>query len=203
MTGVQTCALPIYPIEGKIKINVSPETASEFAVKIRVPHWATNQPVPGSLYRYSTPLTDTYTVSINKETMPIESEEGYITLNRQWKEGDEIELNFPMHVRQIEASNQVLNLASCTALEYGPFIYCAEEVDNPDCFTTLTLSAEDNYKIYDDTLRTTFVRLVEKEHNGEIYHFIPYYTWANRGVNKMKVWLPTINNSPSEHMALK
>ena len=128
-----------YPIEGKIKINVSPETASEFAVKIRVPHWATNQPVPGSLYRYSTPLTDTYTVSINKETMPIESEEGYITLNRQWKEGDEIELNFPMHVRQIEASNQVLNLASCTALEYGPFIYCAEEVDNPDYFTHLTL----------------------------------------------------------------
>ena len=42
-----------YPWDGNIRISVEPTQPQEFAVYIRIPGWAQNQPVPSDLYRYA------------------------------------------------------------------------------------------------------------------------------------------------------
>ena len=41
-----------YPWDGDIQIAVVPEQSAEFEIKLRIPGWARNQPMPGNLYRY-------------------------------------------------------------------------------------------------------------------------------------------------------
>ena len=78
------------------------------------------------------------------------------------------------------------------ALEYGPFVYCAEMIDNPVEFDSIQLSKHDFYKINRIPEMLGDVNLIEIDADGKNYTFIPYYTWANRGVDKMKVWFPQI-----------
>ena len=112
----------------------------------------------------------------------------YIEIERKWKKGDQIALDFPMQVRQVMADNKVENLQQHIALEYGPFVYCAEQVDNLSSFDSIKLSADDEYQV---DLQPDFlggIHQIQKKNANGVYTFIPYYAWANRGVNKMKVW---------------
>ncbi|MBM4027947.1 MAG: glycoside hydrolase family 127 protein, partial [Planctomycetes bacterium] len=41
-----------YPWQGDVKITVEPEKSGTFAVYVRIPGWARNEPVPSDLYRF-------------------------------------------------------------------------------------------------------------------------------------------------------
>ena len=41
-----------YPWQGHIEIRVEPAQSQEFTLRVRIPGWAMNQPVPGRLYYY-------------------------------------------------------------------------------------------------------------------------------------------------------
>ena len=41
-----------YPWDGAVKITVAPEPAGTFAINVRIPGWAREEPVPGDLYRF-------------------------------------------------------------------------------------------------------------------------------------------------------
>jgi hypothetical protein len=41
-----------YPWKGDVKITVEPEKSGTFAVHVRIPGWARNEPVPSDLYRF-------------------------------------------------------------------------------------------------------------------------------------------------------
>ena len=181
-----------YPMDGKVAIQVSPNKTEEFTMKIRVPGWINNEITPSALYQYANELPMNYTVAINGKAITPELNNGYIDITRRWKKDDKIELDFPMRVRQVVANEQVENLQNQMALEYGPFVYCAEMIDNPVEFDSIQLSKHDFYKINRIPEMLGDVNLIEIDADGKNYTFIPYYTWANRGVDKMKVWFPQI-----------
>jgi DUF1680 family protein len=54
-----------YPWEGMVQITVSPERKTKFALLVRIPGWAQNQPAPGNTYRYADTNTEAYTLSVN------------------------------------------------------------------------------------------------------------------------------------------
>ncbi len=54
-----------YPWDENVKIIVEPTSPQEFAIYVRVPGWAQNQPVPSDLYRYSDEIQDKITLKIN------------------------------------------------------------------------------------------------------------------------------------------
>ena len=56
-TAVKLTQQTGYPWDGKIKITVEPEKAAKFALNLRIPGWASDQPVPSDLYRYLDPPT--------------------------------------------------------------------------------------------------------------------------------------------------
>ena len=177
-----------YPWDGKIVIDVAPSTSTNFQIKLRIPGWARDQPIPGNLYRYLPADGGDLkpTLVVNGETIPIEIKQGYVTLNRKWTSGDTIQLNLPMPVRRVVAHPKALADKGLVALERGPIVYCAEFCDNDFAVNELGLSDSAEFEIEKDPERMNGVATLT---TGEM-HFIPYYLYANRGPGWMRVWIP-------------
>ncbi len=111
---------------------------AEFALKVRVPHWATKG----------------FTVKINGKEENLTAEPGsYLTLNRKWKDGDSIELRMPFSF-YLEPVMDQQNIAS---LFYGPILLAAQEDEPRKDWRKVTLCANDISKsISGDPLNLLF-----------------------------------------------
>ncbi|MGN6556172.1 MAG: beta-L-arabinofuranosidase domain-containing protein [Verrucomicrobiota bacterium] len=94
-----------------------------FDLKIRVPSWATHG----------------FDVSINGRKQTVKARPGtYLSIDRKWKNGDQIELRMPFGFRLMPVMDQP-NLAS---LFYGPVLLAAEEPEPRSNWRHLTLNGE-------------------------------------------------------------
>jgi DUF1680 family protein len=174
-----------YPWSGKVTINVSSTSDVPAVIKLRIPSWARNEALPGDLYTYLEEKTDSPVVSINDEVVEPTQEDGYVVLKRSWKD-DEVKLEFIMAVRKVVADSKVTEDQGEIALEYGPFVYAFEGIDQKEDLDRLRID--------------TSVDFVPKMENGLLggvvtlsdgnEKAVPYYSWSNRGAGKMKVWMP-------------
>lgn len=112
-----------YPWDGEIKVEVNPEIESDFNIKLRIPGWSRNHPVPGNLYTYFEKSNKKVTGQLNGEDIEVKIEDGYLTINKQWKKGDEIILNLPMEIRLVESHEKVEDNKNRLAIERGPIVY--------------------------------------------------------------------------------
>jgi DUF1680 family protein len=98
-----------------------------------------------------------------------------------------------MPVRKVESHEQVIANKGKIALERGPLVFCAEEVDNPTGVLNLSLSKEEAFKYtFDSGLFNGLGKITgkagsESEHTPFVA--IPYYAWANREIGEMAVWI--------------
>lgn len=185
-----------YPWDGKIELTIKNEEKISATFKLRVPGWARNEVMSGDLYRYIDGHTPSVRVSINGKTIHTNSTDDYITLEkREWQQNDKIEIIFDMPVRKVESHEQVIANKGKMALERGPLVYCAEEVDNPAGVLNLTLSKDDDFKynfnpeLFDGLGEITGTAASASEHIPFVA--IPYYAWANREIGEMAVWINT------------
>ncbi len=184
-----------YPWDGTIVISVEPETEREFALRVRVPGWARNEPVPSDLYRFLDASAETPSLRINGTETPIDLRDGYAVLRRIWSKGDRVELRLPMPVRRVLAHESVSEDAGKVALQRGPLVYCAEGVDNGGKALDIVLpDAADFAAAYEPGLLNGVVILRSKTSRADgttrDVALVPYYAWANRGAGEMKVWFP-------------
>jgi hypothetical protein len=192
-----------YPWDGDIKITVAPDQSSAFTIKVRIPGWAQNQPVPGDLYRFLDPVQEPVTLQVNDVRVRLKEELGYGILTRVWKAGDTIELHLPMPIRRVVANEHVKADLNRVALQRGPIVFCAEWPDNPDGKVRNLLLPDDQplAASFDPALLngveviTGQSRRLGKDASGQVrqttqdFKAIPYYAWANRGQGEMTVWL--------------
>lgn len=174
-----------YPWNGKVIIRVTSSKDLPVTVKLRIPAWARNEVMPGGLYSYIDKNNSTPAIMINGENTEPVIEDGYIVLERNWNE-DQISLDIPMEVRRVFADSKVSEDQGKTALEYGPLVYAFEEIDQISDIDQLSIGSSDAF--------------VPKKENGllggvltlnnEKKKAVPYYAWSNRGIGKMKVWVP-------------
>ena len=189
-----------YPWDGKIRINVESEKNSNFKLRIRIPGWAKNEPVPSDLYAYVNSEIKPTIIKVNGETLEYNiGSDGYVLIDRTWNKGDVIEILLPMEIHKIKSHDNVTENKNKIALERGPIVYCIESCDNQ---SNIFLSAiEDTSKISVINYTINKNELKALEINGkqssieDIYKTkltaIPYYAWANRGISQMAVWLNT------------
>jgi DUF1680 family protein len=175
-----------YPLNGKITVTISPEKESEFTVKFRIPGWSRNEVLPSDLYSYSKPLENESSIKINYKEISVQPNNGYYSITKKWKKGEKVTLDFPMRVRKVIADEKIEDDKNKMALEYGPIVYAIEEVDNKNNFDDISISFSDKFTVKQESILGGINTL-----NNENLKAIPYYTWSNRGVGKMKVWLPT------------
>lgn len=197
-----------YPWDGQVTLTIDQPSTSKMKLKIRIPGWAHNQPVPSDLYHFAADLQDSYTVEVNGKKADAEQSNGYITLAENWKAGDQISINFPMPVRKVIANEKVEYDQGKIAYQRGPVVYCFEDKDNDDAFLFDHFAGADEAvsSTYDAQLLDGVVTLslkgkqVKKDDNKKIIEpvtltAIPYYAWNNRGRSNMLVWLPSTEST--------
>jgi len=191
-----------YPWEGRVKIAVDPERASRFAVYVRIPGWARDEPVPSDLYRFGTDCAGNVAIEVNGEPQTLDVSKGYARIDRQWSPGDTIVLDLPMPIRRVLAHEKVVADRAKVALQRGPIVYCLEGLDNGGKVLDLVIpnDAELNTQFQPDMLGgVVTIRgeagTAKRTLDGGIvpdtrrpFVAIPYYAWAHRGRGEMTVW---------------
>lgn len=123
---------------------------------------------------------------------------------------------FTFEARRLSAHPLTLDNRGCTAIARGPFVYCAESVDNahiPDLRAVRLAdgAAFEEVELDEDALvgmgfprdgalpravllktRVAVVGDDAESNGGEECELtlIPYFMWANRGKSDLRVWLP-------------
>ncbi|WP_321478932.1 glycoside hydrolase family 127 protein [uncultured Bacteroides sp.] len=188
-----------YPWEGKIALTINPEKDSKFAIRLRIPGWAKDSPVPSDLYSFTDKATS-INLSVNGKEQSYKESDGYITLVRTWKKGDQILLDLPMPVRRIKANSNVKDDEGKVTIQRGPIVYCLEGYDQSDRHAlNKYIPAESSFEtaFEKDLLNGIMVlkgKGKEVETSGKEKEVtltaIPYSTWNNRGADEMTVWIP-------------
>jgi DUF1680 family protein len=115
-------------------------------------------------------------------------DQGYVILPGTWKEGDQIRLRLTMEDRILKAHEEVRAKEGLLAVQFGPLVYCAEEMDNQVDVLDAGLKENAQFSAHFIPDLLGGVNLLE----GEDLKLLPYYAWANREVGKMNVWFKEI-----------
>lgn len=196
------------PWGGKSRITVSTKDEVRGTIKLRIPGWTRNTPVPGTLYMYIDKVEKHATVSVNgKSVSAVPDKAGYVSLDRSWKNGDVIGVEFPVAVRRVVADQRVADNRRRMAIERGPIVYCAEwpEVEGGrvldllfDAAVELTPSVDDRFYDGVTVINAEARSLTNPSSPSRRVRLIPYYVWANRGPGEMSVWLSTAGYAPGD-----
>ena len=195
-----------YPWEGATSITISAEQPSIAIINLRIPGYVQNQPVPSDLYTYHGVEQEGFIIKVNGKVQQVKlNPKGYVTLDRIWKNGDKIDIQFPFEPKVVRAHPNVLENKDKIAIERGPIVYCAEWPDNEagevlslflnptssfkaqrsdilNGIYTIKSKAKQAYRTLEGTVKETASRPLT---------LIPYYAWNNRGPGAMSIWLPT------------
>lgn len=181
-----------YPYEGAVKYQVIPKTeTAALTLAIRIPDWSENTHL-----------------LINGEETEIKTEKGYVYIRKEFTADDSIELLLDMEPKRYYANPDVSDVSGMVAIQRGPLVYCAEGVDNDMDVLSLRIAAEGAILVQPyDAERLSGTTMLEVDgyrlaKTHRLYtlnrpkaepckiRMVPYYTWANRGLNQMRVWLP-------------
>jgi DUF1680 family protein len=209
--GGQTLALSVdseMPWGGTSTIVVTTAGPVRSAIKLRVPGWARQRAVPSTLYSYVDASAQETRIAVNgKSVNATPDARGYVTLQREWRDGDRIEVVFPFAARRVTADSRVAEARGRVAIERGPVVYCAEALDAPDgrALGLLLDPASDPKPDFDRAAfdGVTIVHASAKDIANPAAAFrpvrlIPYPLWANRGAGEMSVWHSTRELAPGD-----
>jgi DUF1680 family protein len=142
---------------------------------------------------------------VNGVEVKYEVKDGYALVEREWRNGDEVQYEMPMPIRSIVSRDELMQNNGRIALQRGPLVYCVEGADNDGQAWNILAPISTNYStekfsILDEQVISLVAELptVNVAADGlsittqkKKVRAIPYYTWCNRGSNQMQVWLPT------------
>ncbi len=184
-----------YPWAGDIAFKVQTDQPTAFTLALRIPGWCHD-----------------YNLTLNGSPVEAEVGNGYARLHQEWNNGDSVVLSLAMPVERIASHPNVRHNAGCIALQYGPIIYCLEEVDNGANLANITIPRDAHLSAeFDETLfggmcviTGEAIRTEPVEWTNGLYvpqsqlnydktptsfKAIPYAFWANREPGEMRVWI--------------
>jgi len=172
----------LYPRDGKISINA--KSLSGRMLAVRKPFWC-----------------DSFTSSVS----PVKEEKGYLFFAATEDE-TALEIDFKMEPVFIASNSHLRHTAGKTALMYGPMLYCIERQDNNDweLWNLIPDTTKELQRKFDEKIgafrfgaagkllrpgSSLYNRISDMKLTDVIIQFIPYYSFANRGEDDMRVWL--------------
>jgi len=181
-----------YPWDERVCLTVECGSALRFILRLRIPGWcvAPRMTVAGR-------AVDVASVDVR----------GYARIDREWQSGEEVVVEFPMPIDRVRAHPYVTQNAGCVAIQRGPIVYCAEEIDNGARLGSLRLPRDTALAMrFDEQLLGGAVVIEGKAERlipagGDLYTtraptaepapltLIPYCLWNNRGEGEMKIWI--------------
>ncbi len=195
-----------YPWDGETKIHINTDKPQNFTIAIRIPDWVyRGHGGPERLYHFpDCPGLDKVQLKVNGENVLIQSlEKGFVKIQREWKQNDEISLVLPMDIQRIYANEKVEADRGKVAIQRGPVVFCAEDIDNSNQIRFLSLPQNSIFQSqYEPELLNGVVTVqatgkLKTSENLEMDHpikLIPFYAHANRQKTYMLVWIPEDSN---------
>lgn len=183
-----------YPWNKDVEICLSTKKPVRFTIGLRLPGWCRNPEI---------------NINGNKINLEDITKRGFAFIDREWQEGDIINLSLPMPIEKIIAHPEVRKDAGKLALQRGPLVYCLEEEDNGNILQDIVLPVDANLEAeyVNDLLEGVVVikgeamRTKKTDWDEELYKpfnenlekteikAVPYYAWANRDCGEMLVWI--------------
>lgn len=177
-----------YPNDGVIDIKI---TGSSIPLALRIPSWC-----------------EKFDISINNKSIKDKKvTAGYLLLGTVVN-GDQIRLNLNIKPTLISCHEKVRANAGMLAMQYGPLVYCMEQVDNGEDLHQVIIDPMGRVKAeYKADLLGGITLLTAKGYRQSLpqkslysayqstqkapieLKFVPYFAWANRGIGEMRVWV--------------
>ncbi len=194
-----------YPWDGRVKIAITESGDLPWALSLRVPSWC-----------------QSFDPKINGQNINGNLQKGYVMIERTWKTGDVVEIDFPMTAFLVESDPRVDSVRGCVALQRGPIVYCLEEKDQEPGVNILDVKIDSSGALTSQWQGELLGGIVTLEAigylmdksdwpNNGLYRplglgsgnqtsdrkvkltAIPYYVWGNRGLKSMRVWIPLVS----------
>ena len=89
-----------YPFRGSIRLRISPNQPTEFPLRLRIPQWAAGA-----------------SIRINGEAQPTPSPGSFARIDRLWKSGDDVRIEFPFSPRVMRGFHDSISI------ERGPLLF--------------------------------------------------------------------------------
>jgi uncharacterized protein len=199
-----------YPWDGHLSLIVKESGGRPWNLSLRRPSWC-----------------QSFSAKVNSQDISARLDKGYIRMEREWKTGDLVEIEFVMPPFLVEANRRVDSVRGCVALQRGPLVYCFEEQDQQQGVNLLDVEIDPSEKLAKQWEGNLLCGVMTLEGIGyqpdrsywqgnELYRpldlskekslynrkvklmAIPYYAWGNRGLKSMRVWIPYIWESVVE-----
>jgi DUF1680 family protein len=188
-----------YPWSGAVEIKVNSTGGEAWTLALRVPDWARG-----------------VSATVNGKAIESSAPDGYLRIKRTWQADDTVTVDFAMQPEALQAHPHVDPARASLTLRRGPLLYCLEDVDQPEGVSVEDVAINRNAQVstewQPDLLHGITTLHVEGFHTppsawGEALYLplsevtpaegesvqltaVPYYAWANRGANAMRVWIP-------------
>lgn len=163
-----------YPWSGDIQLTVRKVAPKPMELQMRIPEW-----------------NKQFRVMINGGNVKATRNRfGYVSILREWKPGDRVELKLDMPIEVVSADPRVKANEGKRAIQRGPLVYCLEEADNPDVdFSSVQFAERTVFEAIPNSGILNNVTLIRTKNLPSQITLIPYYAWDNRTAGKMKVWI--------------
>ncbi|TIM04885.1 glycoside hydrolase family 127 protein [Mesorhizobium sp.] len=183
-----------YPWDGAVSITIEPEAPTTFTLHLRLPAWCRKA-----------------ALKVNGEAVDLQAitSDGYAAIRREWRKGDQVELDLEMAIDRLHANPQVRQDIGRVALARGPLIYCVEETDNAGQLHRIALPRTAQIEAHQQpnllggvvTLSAVARKETFEDWDNGLYRpeppaveeskitAVPYFAWDNRGPGEMLVWL--------------
>ena len=89
-----------YPFRGTIRLTINPASPLDFSLRLRIPAWASGA-----------------AIHVNGQTQPTPAPASFALIERTWRPGDRVELDFPMAPRVSQWFHDSI------AIERGPLVF--------------------------------------------------------------------------------
>ncbi|GAA4709477.1 hypothetical protein Prum_094560 [Phytohabitans rumicis] len=198
-----------YPWSGRVAVHVVETPDTPWTLSLRVPAWCRSASItgpdgvgPGSAQSgagrgaTSSDWADIRARSERSEPAsraPQVTDRGMLQRTRTWRTGDAVVLELDMPIRVTEPDPRIDAVRGCVAVERGPLVYCVESADTPPGVPVEDLRWDASRQPAAEPrpdLGPAVVGVTVPLADGGTAGAIPYYAWANRDVEAMRVWLP-------------
>lgn len=131
-----------FPLEEKTVITIN-KGSGKYCLKIRAPKWCNN---------FEITVNGQEPSAKNKDNVAIAPRNGYVYINRTWKEGDKIEVSLPMHLYTVAMKDN----PDIATVMYGSMVLAAD-LGNEGITPQLVASTENMFSRVPDEYKVNIV----------------------------------------------
>lgn len=112
---------------------------------------------------------------------------GWVSIEREWKDGDFIELDFGMRISLYPQDKRIRGYGGQYAIGYGPLLYCRENIEDTQAKSEPLRLGSFKTQFEADILGGATI-LIGMTQSGQPVELIPYLLWGNRGSSALQVF---------------